>query len=152
MSDLEQPRLTTFEFPGSIEDAWAIRRAVFIDEQGVTEREEVDDLDPECVHVLAELEGRSVGAARLRDDGHGTAKAERVAVLRDARGRGVGRALMRELERIARARGCRDVLLGAQVSAVPFYLALGYVIEGDEFLDARIPHRWMRHRLEANTE
>ena len=45
--------------PGSI----AVRREVFIDEQGVTEREEIDGLDPGCVHFVAEQGGEAVGCA-----------------------------------------------------------------------------------------
>ena len=127
-----------------------VRRRVFVDEQAVLLDEEVDGLDPECVHFLAELAGRPVGAARLRDAGGGVAKAERVAVLREIRGQGVGAALMRALERTARERGFREVLLGAQLTAIAFYERLGYVVEGEEFLDARIRHRWMRKVIDRS--
>lgn len=139
--------VTVFAYPGEIQTCWRIRRQVFVEEQAVTEAEEIDGRDPECDHFLATLDGVPVGAARMRQSSEGVAKAERVAVLRQVRGRGVGRALMHELEAQARRRGHREVLLGAQVSALPFYERLGYTIEGDEFLDARIPHRWMRREL-----
>ena len=137
-----------FDYPGRIESCFDVRRRVFIEEQAVTLEEEIDGLDPECVHFLAELDGHPVGAARLRNSGDGTVgKAERVAVLRDHRRSGVGEALMRALEREARTRGYAEVLLGAQLQAMPFYQSLGYVAEGEEYLDARIRHRWMRRRL-----
>ncbi len=142
-----KPRLTVFEYPGEIEAAWTIRRIVFIEGQDVTEEEEIDGLDPECLHLLVELDGEPVGAARMRDGGDGVAKAERVAVLSSHRRHGVGRALMRGIEEQAMEQGYSEVLLGAQVRVLPFYESLGYVVEGDEFLDARIPHRWMRKRL-----
>jgi predicted GNAT family N-acyltransferase len=139
--------LSAFEHPGEIESCWAIRREVFVIGQQVTEDEEIDGRDPECVHFLAKLDGEPVGAARMRRSAEGVAKAERVAVLLRARGAGVGTALMRALERYASQKGYREILLGAQVSALPFYEKLGYIVEGDEFLDARIPHRRMRRRL-----
>jgi ElaA protein len=37
--------------------------------------------------------------------------------------------------------------LGSQSHATGFYEKLGFVIEGDEFLDAGIPHRHMRRAL-----
>lgn len=139
--------IDVFDYPGRIEECFSIRRRVFIDEQDVTEREEIDGLDPECVHLLAELDGQPVGTARLRDGGAKKAKAERVAVLREYRRSGVGRALMLALEEEAGKRGFEQVFLGAQLSALDFYESNGYVVEGEEFLDARIRHRWMRKKL-----
>ena len=139
--------VSVFPYPGEIETCWTIRRRVFIEEQLVTEREEIDGLDPECRHFLVEEDGLKVGTARLRDWGPGIAKAERVAVLPEYRGLGLGQLLMEGLETEARQRGCTEVRLGAQVSAISFYERLGYQVEGEEFLDARIPHRWMRRKL-----
>ena len=41
----------------------ALRRRVFIEEQGVSEADEVDDLDGEAIHLLAVAAGRPVGTA-----------------------------------------------------------------------------------------
>lgn len=139
--------IDVFEYPGRIEACLVVRRQVFIEEQDVTEEEEIDGLDPQCVHILAELDGQPVGAARLRNGGGGVAKAERVCVLREHRGRGVGKELMGALETAAIERNFEHVLLGAQLRAIKFYEGLGYVVEGEEYLDARIRHRWMRRRL-----
>lgn len=122
-----------------------IRRAVFIEEQHVSEAEEVDGLDGACVHVLASDGDTDVGTARLRAIG-GAAKVERVAVLSSHRGRGIGAAIMQSLEAIARAT-CSTVTLSAQVQVIPFYEGLGYVAEGPTFLDANIPHRKMTKAL-----
>jgi predicted GNAT family N-acyltransferase len=128
----------------------ALRRIVFIEEQGVPEQEELDDLDPVCTHLLAFVGERPVGTARLRlidgEDGR-VAKAQRVAVLASARNSGVGRALMRALEQEAAREGAEAVILAAQTSAIPFYERLGYLAYGEEFMDAGIPHRWMRRAL-----
>jgi predicted GNAT family N-acyltransferase len=43
--------------------------------------------------------------------------------------------------------GIRNFMLEAQIQALPFYEKLGFVAFGDEFLDARIPHRKMRLTL-----
>ncbi|MEM1418220.1 MAG: GNAT family N-acetyltransferase [Myxococcota bacterium] len=128
-------------------DAHAIRRTVFIEEQGVTEREEIDGLDPVCTHFVAYRGETPVGTARLRVTDEGVAKAERVAVLSGERGRGTGAALMEALHAAARDAGHGEVVLGAQLSAVPFYARLGYETFGEPFEDARIPHRWMRRAL-----
>lgn len=135
--------------------ALAIREEVFVGEQGVTLEEEHDGLDalPTTTHVLAvDDAGEPVGTARLlTDPAHpGVVHVGRVAVRAAGRGLGVGRALMRELERIALAEhgadavdGGREVLLelSAQETAIPFYTSLGYQIAGERYLDARIWHR-----------
>jgi ribosomal protein S18 acetylase RimI-like enzyme len=50
----------------------------------------------------------------------------KLAVGREQRGRGVGSALLREVERAARATGLPRLVLGADPAAVPFYLKHGY--------------------------
>jgi len=126
---------------------WAIRRKVFIDEQGVSEADELDDKDAECTHFLALQGGVPVGCARLLISETKEAKAQRVAVLKEARGLGVGVMLMRALEEHAQKLGHHEVILGAQVSAVRFYERIGYESYGGLFLDAGIEHRMMRRPL-----
>lgn len=135
-----------------LEKCLQIRRKVFVEEQGVAKNLELDGLEAECAHFLAwrdvddALEG-AVGTARLWIDSAGVAKAQRVAVLATARGLGVGRQLMRAVEEETRARGITELVLGAQISAQPFYETIGYRAYGDEFDDAGIPHRMMRRSL-----
>jgi ElaA protein len=124
----------------------AVRREVFIDEQAVPEADEVDGRDPMCLHLLLTGGGADLGAARLRVVG-AAAKAERVAVRAGARRRGLGARLMAGLEAEARRLALAEVVLGAQVDAIPFYERLGYTAEGPVFDDAGIPHRRMRKRL-----
>ncbi|MGH0033578.1 MAG: GNAT family N-acetyltransferase [Myxococcota bacterium] len=141
--------------PGSAGQAWpppdfahcvAIRTQVFVQGQGVSMEEEIDGLDPECVHLLARVDAAPVGTARLRRKG-GDAKAERVAVLEVHQRAGIGSALMRALESEARRMRLPRVILHAQLRAVPFYESLGYVAFGPVFDEAEIPHRKMERRL-----
>ena len=126
----------------------ALRTAVFVDEQGVPADLEEDGLDGGCVHILVfDADGVDLGCARVRGLPDGRVKAERVAVRADARGRGIGRFVMDLLEAVGRQRGAPEVLLAAQVTAVPFYEKLGYAVISDEFMDAGIPHRKMSRRL-----
>ena len=122
----------------------ALRRAVFVEEQGVPTHEEWDDRDDECTHLLAFDGSEVVGTARLFVEGGVRAKAQRVAVRKTDRRRGIGRALMHALEHEVRLRGLSEIVLGAQLTALPFYARLGYSAYGPEFDDAGIPHRMMR--------
>ena len=125
----------------------ALRRAVFIDEQGVSEADELDGRDADAIHLLARLNGRAVGTARLLVAGD-AGKIGRVCVLADLRGQGIGAALIRAAVADCAARvGLAEVRLGAQTHALGFYERLGFVAEGPEFLDAGIAHRTMVHRL-----
>jgi len=120
-----------------------LRRVVFIDEQGVSEADELDDLDEVAAHLLAVLDGVPVGSARLLTVGS-MGKIGRVCVLQSARGKGIGADLIRAA--VARFRGVpgiAKVKLGAQVHALGFYGALGFVPVGEEYLDAGIVHRDM---------
>ena len=122
----------------------AVREAVFVHEQGVPLGLEWDGIDSQCTHVLAEsLEGEAIGTGRLLPDGH----VGRMAVLRAWRGRGVGTALLQALLEEARARRMTEIVLHAQEHALPFYARFGFVVHGDPFDEAGIPHRTMRLQL-----
>lgn len=117
-----------------------IRRTVFIEEQGVPEELEWDDDDAAAVHLLAvDNDEMPIGCARLLPDGH----IGRMAVLQPWRGKGVGRALLQKSLELARAQGHSIVRLSAQTHAAAFYGRHGFVAEGDEYLEAGIPHRAM---------
>ncbi|MGD9409716.1 GNAT family N-acetyltransferase [Thiohalocapsa sp.] len=119
----------------------AIRRQVFVREQGVPETLEWDGLDADAVHLLAEDgDGRPIGTARLLPSG----QIGRMAVLAEHRRRGVGRALLLELLRIARADGNERLFLNAQLAALPFYSTLGFEPDGEVFEEAGIAHQRMR--------
>lgn len=122
----------------------AIRRTVFIDEQGVPEALEWDEQDAAAVHLLALADdGSPIGCARLLPDAH----IGRMAVLPAWRGRGVGRALLAAAEDEARARGHAVVALSAQTHAAGFYARAGYVAVGEVYEEAGIPHIAMRKTL-----
>ncbi len=131
--------------PGEIARCHAIRREVFVEEQGVPLEEEMDDRDATSTHFLAFIGDDVIGTARVRTTEKGALKAERVAVRMPFRRHGAGRALMAAIEDAAR--GHDELVLNAQMGSVPFYERLGYRTEGPVFLEAGIPHRAMRKRL-----
>ncbi|KUN25617.1 acetyltransferase [Streptomyces corchorusii] len=145
------------EDPADREACFAVRKEVFVAEQGVAEDIEYDAYDAVAVHVLAVREdGVPLGTGRLLHGEAAVAKTGgdpavgslgRLAVSRAARGLGVGAALVRAIEDAARARGLTAVDLHAQTHALGFYERLGYEAYGPEFPDAGIPHRAMRRTL-----
>ena len=145
------------EDPADREACFAVRKEVFVGEQGVPEDIEYDAYDAVALHVLAVREdGVPLGTGRLLFGEAAAGKTGgdasvgslgRLAVTREARGTGVGAALVRAVEEAARARGLTAVDLHAQTHALGFYERLGYVAYGPEFPDAGIPHRAMRRVL-----
>lgn len=122
-------------------DAMVIREAVFIIEQHVPAELERDAFDAVCLHAVAYGDNKTpVGTGRLLPDGH----IGRMAVSQSVRGQGVGGALLTTLIDAAKARGDVAVILNAQTHAAPFYQRYGFVVEGDEFMEAGIPHMTMR--------
>lgn len=124
------------------QDARSVRSKVFIDEQNVPAELEYDlhDEDPATVHLVAYAGNKPAGAARMRQTEKAIGKAERVAVLKEARGRGIGALLMREMENWAKEAGIDKIKLNAQLHAENFYSQLGYKKVGDPFLEANIEH------------
>lgn len=121
----------------------ALRRTVFIEEQGVSEADEVDDKDDTAIHLLARVNGQPTGTARLLLNG-ATGKIGRVCVLAPARGTGLGAALIRaSLEELRRHPQITSAKLGAQTHAIAFYERLGFTATGPVYDDAGIPHRDM---------
>jgi predicted GNAT family N-acyltransferase len=120
-----------------------IRFTVFVEEQGVPREIELDEYDPICVHAVVFERGKAVATGRLLPDGH----IGRMAVLKERRGRGIGARMLEALIQRARERGDAEVALSAQVHAVPFYLANGFVPEGEEYVEAGIRHLAMRRQL-----
>ncbi|KIC49663.1 GNAT family N-acetyltransferase [Tateyamaria sp. ANG-S1] len=125
----------------------ALRRTVFIEEQGVSEADEVDGRDGEALHVLALVDGVPMGCARILTNGS-VAKIGRVCVLPSARGTGLGAAIIEACLDVARALpGLTQAKLGAQTHALAFYERLGFTAFGPVYDDAGIPHRDMERPL-----
>ncbi|HWL57136.1 MAG TPA: GNAT family N-acetyltransferase [Paracoccus sp. (in: a-proteobacteria)] len=126
----------------------AIRREVFVVEQSVPEEDEWDDLDGEAIHLLALDDARQpIGTARILLQGD-TGKIGRVAVVKSARGTGMGAALIRAaLDELRALPGITRAKLGAQTHAIGFYEKLGFTAYGPEYDDAGIPHRDMVREL-----
>ena len=126
--------------------ARALRREVFVDEQGVPQDLEMDGRDADALHLVAIHGGEVIGTCRVVVDGS-IAKLGRLAVKCDARGAGAGTALLNAAEAEARAAGARRMVLDAQTHATRLYSSRGYVQVGAPFREAGIEHVGMEKRL-----
>ena len=120
--------------------AYPIRLAVFVKEQGVPEELELDEEDPLAWHAIAKLDGQAIGTARLQKDG----KIGRMAVIQAYRRQGLASAMMNVLLKFGRQHGINQFYLHAQIEALPFYERFGFVANGPVFNEAGIAHQIMR--------
>ncbi|MBQ0139172.1 MAG: GNAT family N-acetyltransferase [Kurthia sp.] len=132
-------KITTIQ---QLEQAFTIRKKVFVEEQQVPEEEELDSydvLDGECQHVLLTKDHIPVGTGRVRlVDNYG--KLQRVAILKEYRKFGFGKVIIAKLEQLAAEQGATNAKLDAQVHAIGFYEKLGYSVQSEVFMDAGIEH------------
>ena len=123
-----------------LETAFKIRREVFVIEQNVPEDEEYDEFEDFSIHFLAVLDDEPVGTSRWRIKGD-KAKLERFAVLKSARGKGVGSALVEStIKDIESTNFKGEMMLHAQLPAMPLYAKFGFQKKGDLFLECDIEH------------
>jgi predicted GNAT family N-acyltransferase len=127
-----------------------IRYTVFVREQGVPPEIEIDEADSDIsrvIHVIARnAAGEAIGTARLIIEGQ-LPRIGRMAVLRSARGTGVGTAILEFLCDEAKRRGFSVAMLHSQTHATPFYYKQGFLSHGNVFTEAGIPHQEMRRAL-----
>lgn len=121
--------------------AQPVRTEVFVQEQGIDEKEEWDVADADAVHaVISNRFGHALGTARLLQKSPGVGQIGRMAVVRAMRGAGLGSELLNALLNVAKARGDQEVHLHAQCSAQDFYTKQGFVVAGEAFDEVGIAH------------
>ena len=84
---------------------------------------------PGAAFVIADLDGTAVGCAALRPLSPQVAEVKRMYVRPHARRSGIARAIMLELEQLARAAGFNEIWLETglpQTGALRLYESLGY--------------------------
>ena len=128
----------------AMEEARAIRTAVFIEEQDCPPEEEWDGHDATARHLLARFDdGTAVGTARWRTVLHGetpVAKLERFAVRKAHRGSGIGTQLVHAAISHAEQAGFSTQKLHAQAHLETYYARFGFRSTGEQFTEAGIPH------------
>jgi len=145
---MEKLALAVVNYPEAQEPIQAIRHWVFQIEQGVDPDLDFDGRDLEAMQILALVGDQPVGTARVRDLGDRTVKIERLAVLREFRGQGIGCKIMEFILEVLQQRQIQTVQLHAQLQAKALYDKLGFVAIGDVFTEAGIPHIKMQKQLQ----
>jgi putative N-acetyltransferase (TIGR04045 family) len=122
---------------------FAVRRRVFVEQQGLFEGSDRDPYDDaaDTVHVVALVDGEVVGTVRLYPLGDGLFKGDRLAVLPDARVHRLGGELVQFAVRTAGALGGARMNAQVQVPNVRFFERLGWACDGEA-----APYRGVMHQ------
>lgn len=94
------------------------------------------------VHIAAVSENQVLAVLLLKPN-NTILKMRQVAVQNAFQGKGIGKALVSFSEQWAKANGYAQIQLHARDTAIPFYLSLGYTLQGDGFTEVGIPHHYM---------
>tara|TARA_R110001599_G_scaffold353639_1_gene594486 strand:- start:1391 stop:1825 length:435 start_codon:yes stop_codon:yes gene_type:complete len=142
-------RVKKVENQEELNQAFAIREKVFIEEQLCDREEEFDEFDAEATHFIAYYQGEPAGTSRYRTTKKGV-KLERFAVYEEYRGKGVGKRLVQivlaDVENNVAKPGTL-IYLHAQLTAMPLYTKYGFKKVGEKFVEATIEHFEMQKTL-----
>ncbi|MFK7790151.1 MAG: GNAT family N-acetyltransferase [Phycisphaeraceae bacterium] len=118
-----------------------LRGEVFVVGQQICSVPDVDELDPEAHHVMMWQGNELLGTARLLSLGdENYVKVGRVAVAQAHRGRGHGSSMMRAIHAWIRRVPGRRGDMSAQADVQRWYEHLGWLAEGDYYMEAGIKH------------
>ncbi|EEI20449.1 Acetyltransferase [Lentilactobacillus hilgardii] len=121
------------------QDAQAIRKSVFVKEQGIDETLEFDGTDGDATHYVAYAQHRPVATARATVTGEGV-HIQRVATLKMYRHKGFAKQLLEAILNDPKYKGETNFYLGAQETAKGLYETLGFKQYGDPFMEVGIKH------------
>jgi len=130
-----------------LQESFAVRRRVFVQEQGISEDLVFDGHDREALHMVVKDGQIVIGSARVQLLANNQAKLERMAVLRHYRRNGIGRKMLLFLNTVWKEKQVQQVIVHAQLEVVPFYTLCGFDESGLPFLEAGIRHIKMRKQV-----
>lgn len=137
--------ITSVFIPGNqdVSEPLLIRRKVFIEEQSCPEEEEFDAYDKCALHLMVYVDEIPAATGRIWHDGN-SFRIGRLAVLREFRGQKIGDLALRLLIYKAFSSGAEELNISAQTYVRGFYEKFGFRAEGEEYMEAGIPHIAMR--------
>jgi len=145
--EIRSPETDT-EFEAYYDLRWRVLRQPW----GQSPGSERDELDDDATHVAGydEVKGL-VCVGRLHAVETGVGQVRYMAVEEPLRGRGLGQAVLNELERLAKRQGMSVIVLDAREAAVGFYRRNGYEAVGEgHVLFGEVRHSKMRKRLDGS--
>ena len=127
-------------------DALDLRITVFVNEQGFVD--EVDEFDSFATHLVMYENEKPIATCRfyLKEDKE-TYMFGRLCVLKEYRGKSLGREMLKKVEEIVKEKGGKAIILHAQYHAKSFYERCGFTQQGEIDYEQNKPHAWMRKEV-----
>jgi predicted GNAT family N-acyltransferase len=137
--------ITSAFIPGTedLTEPFAVRKAVFVKEQQVSEEEEFDEYDASALHLIIYIDEQTAATGRIWHDGKNF-RIGRLAVLKQFRGQQIGDLALRLLLYKAFSSGADVIEISAQTYIMPLYSKFGFKEYGEEYMEAGIPHMAMK--------
>ena len=141
---ITQPK-TPNEFEKYYDLRWRILRAPWNQPEG----SEKDDKEATAIHLMVcESKGIPIGIGRVHFNSNDEAQIRYMAVEENQRGKGIGALVLEELEKRAKEKGAKFIILNARDTAIKFYEKHGYkIVKQAHTLFGSIPHYEMRKDL-----
>jgi len=130
-----------------LQQAFEVRRQVFVREQDISEDLVFDGNDREALHMVVKDGERVIGTARVQFLTDKQAKLERMAILRRYRRKGIGKEMLLFLDTVWKDKQVQQVIIHAQLDVVPFYKLCGFDELGLPFQEAGMKHIEMRKQV-----
>jgi predicted GNAT family N-acyltransferase len=130
-----------------LQEAFDVRRQVFVREQNISEDLVFDGHDREALHIVVKDGQRVIGSARVQFLTDNQAKLERMAILESYRRKGIGKEMLLFLDAVLKDKQVQQVIIHAQLEVVPFYKLCGFDELGSPFQEAGIKHIKMRKQV-----
>ena len=127
-------------------DALDLRITVFVDEQGFVD--EVDEFDNIATHLVMYDNEKPIATCRffLKEDNE-TYMFGRLCVLKEYRGKSLGREMLKKVEEIVKEKCGKAIILHSQYHAKDFYIRCGFTQQGEIDYEQNKPHAWMRKEV-----
>ena len=131
--------------PGNedLTDVFAIRKAVFVEEQHVEEAQEFDGKDVFSMHVLVWSDDVPAGTGRIWFENLETVRLGRIAVLKEFRGKKIGDLLVRMMLNYVLDLDVEKVVIHAQSDKLGFYKRYGFKTTSESYMEDGIEHNTM---------
>lgn len=125
----------------------ALRMAVLLDPIGVP-RSYINPQKEAADWLIAAYEhGKMVGCCILTRLDDATLQLRQMAVDTTVQGKGVGAAIIKYAEGLAKENDFQTLMMHARDVVIPFYERCGYTIAGPQFFEVGIPHHRMEKQL-----
>lgn len=135
--------------PAEIEECFAIRRKIFVEEQSLFQENDRDEHDAHAVHIAACCNSRIVGTVRVYADADGIWWGGRLAVLKPFRGR-AGKLLVQAAVEYVKSQQAQCFRAYVQLDNVNFFKSIGWMPVSDVCQYHGRPHQLMEAYLEKS--